>query len=767
MTESLFIVVLVLILSVPVAPIVVAIAKDRAPYLLSLIPFSLFAFLALNWRRVDDGEVFDYSFNWVAGLDLVASWRLDGLSLMFALLVLGVGGLVLVYARGYMAGMADNRKFYTNLFLFMLAMVGLALSDNVVTLFVFWELTSVSSYLLIGHKHLTESSRDSALQALVVTGAGGLALLGGLVMLATAAGTWQISEMAAQSAAIAESSLAIPALVLIAAGAFAKSAQAPFHFWLPNAMSAPTPVSAYLHSATMVKAGVFLLATLSPALAGLWLWTPLLATVGGITMVGAAWQALRETDLKRVLAYSTVSALGTMVFLIGLGHPSATKAAVTFLVAHALYKGALFMVAGSIDHEAGTRDLKLLGGLRKAMPISALAAGIAAISMAGIPPTFGYLGKETLFAATLDADSFVVLLTLAALVAAVLNFAIAAIVSLRPFTGLQTETPKHAHEGPLALWAPPLLLALLGVSVGIASPWIGSITVGAASDAIAGQDIKTELELWPGFGSVLALSVGAIALGAVAYLFSPSLMKIPLGLGDGGDGVFRRLNSGLLRGSSTFTRSVQNGQMSRYISIIVLFAATLIFTAMIVREGFRWPSETVAIRPFEVVIVIGVLLATGMAALTRSRLRAIAALGANGYGIATLFVIYGAPDLGMTQILVETLTVLLLVSVFRFLPITGQESSRRRRRRHALIAIAGGVAVTLTALSAVATAPAGSISDFFRANSKSEAQGSNVVNTILVDFRAIDTLGEIAVLATAAIGVIALLRLRPRRRGDS
>ena len=766
MTESLFVIILVLISAVAIAPIVVRMAKDRAPYILSLIPFSLTVFLLLSWRQVNAGEVFGYNFDWVPGLDISAAWRLDGLSLMFAALVLGMGGLVLVYARGYMAGMAYNGKFYTYLFLFMLAMVGLALSDNIITLFVFWELTSISSYMLIGHKHTDESSRDSAIQALVVTGAGGLALMAGLVMVAVAAGTWQISEMAARADVIAASSLAIPALVLIATGAFAKSAQAPFHFWLPNAMSAPTPVSAYLHSATMVKAGVFLLARVHPTLGELWLWTPLLTVVGGISMVAASWQALRETDLKRMLAYSTVSALGTMVFLIGLGHPSAIKAAITFLVAHALYKGALFMVAGSIDHGTGTRDLRMLGGLRRVMPLTALCAGLAATSMAGIPPTFGYLGKETLFTATLDADSFAAILTVAALAAAVLNFAIAAVVSLKPFTGVTRETPNLAHEGSPALWGPPLLLALLGLALGVASPWIGSITVGAASAATAGQYVKTELELWPGFGGVFALSAGTIILGAVVYMTSSSLIRVPLHLGEGGHGVFRRLNSGLLRGSVAFTRSVQNGQMSWYVSVIVVFVSTLILTAMFVREGFRWPSEPVAVRPYEVVIVVGVLLATAMAALTSSRLRAIAALGANGYGIATLFVIYGAPDLGMTQILVETLIVLLLVSVFRFLPFAGDQSSVGRRRRDALIAIAGGVAVSVVALAAVAAAPADSISDFFGANSKTEAQGSNVVNTILVDFRALDTLGEIAVLTAAAIGVIALLRFRPRRRVD-
>ncbi len=764
MTEGLFIVVLVLIIMVPLAPMIVRFAGDRAPYLLSLVPLILAAILISNWSDFESGKSFDYTFNWVSGLDLTASWRLDGLSLTFAALVLGMGTLVLIYARGYMAGESGNGKFYSYLFLFMTAMVGLALADNIIILFVFWELTSISSYMLIGHKHSAESSRDSALQALVVTGAGGLALLGGLVMLGVAADTWRISEIFQQTQAIAESSLAIPALVLIAAGAFTKSAQAPFHFWLPNAMSAPTPVSAYLHSATMVKAGVFLLARLHPALGDLWLWTPLLATVGGITMVGAAWQAIRETDLKRILAYSTVSALGTMVFLLGLGHPSAVKAAVTFLVAHALYKGALFMVAGSIDHETGTRDIRQLGGLRRAMPFTAAGAGLAAISMAGLPPTFGYLGKETLFAATLDADSFVALLTASALLGAILNFAIAAVVVFRPFGGEETETPKRPHEGPFALWAPPLLLATLGLVLGVASHWLGSTVVGPASNAIAGETVKTKLELWPGFGTVIVLSAIAIAVGALAYLALPRLSSVRLSAGSGGDGVFKALNAGLLKGSSIFTRGLQNGQMSQYISIIVIFAAVLIFTAMFVREAFRWPGDTIPIRPYEVVIALSALLAAGMAALTRSRLKAIAALGATGYGIATLFVIYGAPDLGMTQILVETLTVILLVSVFRFLPTVGREASARRRRRDALIAIFGGVAVSVVALAAIGAAPPESISEFFRANSKPEAQGSNVVNTILVDFRAIDTLGEIAVLAAAAIGVVALLRLRPRAR---
>lgn len=761
----LFISVLVLLGAVPLAPIAVRFLGNNAPYALASVPAALFAILAMSWRDVSNGETLSYSFAWISDLSVVASWRLDGLSLTFALLVLGIGTLVLVYARGYMANEKNNGKFYSFLFLFMTAMLGLALSDNVITLFLFWELTSVSSYMLIGHKNSESVSRDSALQALVVTSAGGLVLLGGLVMLATAAGSWEISEILQNADKIAASELAIPGLVLVAAGAFAKSAQAPFHFWLPNAMAAPTPVSAYLHSATMVKAGVFLLARLHPALGELWLWTPLLVTVGGITMVGAAWQALRETDLKRALAYSTVSALGTMVFLLGLGHPLAVKAAVTFLIAHALYKGALFMIAGAIDHETGTRDITKLGGLRKAMPYSAVAAALAAISMAGIPPAFGFVGKESLFAAALDADRFVVLLIAVAVITSVLTVVVAGMVSVRPFTGRIVETPKHAHQGPFALWAPPLLLAATGIVIGILVPLIGSEIVGPASNAIAGEEIKTELKLWPGFETVLWLSIIAIVAGVIAFIYQGRFSTIPLGLGSGGNGVYWRLNSALLSQSTRLTETVQNGRMHHYIAIILLFGAGAIFAAMAIGEAFRWPQDTTSIRVHEIVIAVGIMMSSALAALTGSRLRAIAALGASGYGVAMLFVIYGAPDLGMTQILIETLTVILLVSAFRFLPVSTGSESLQSRRRAALVAVAGGGALTVLALSAVSAVPAETISRFFRANSKLEANGANIVNTILVDFRAIDTLGEIAVLSAAAIGVIALLRFRLRGPG--
>ncbi|NQW19667.1 MAG: DUF4040 domain-containing protein [Chloroflexi bacterium] len=765
MSLTLFIAVIVLIGTVPIAPLTVRYFGDRAPYLLGLVPAAIAVVLALAWQDVSAGETFGYSLAWIPGLDIAASWYLDGLTLTFALLVLGMGVLVLIYSRAYMAGEKDNGKFYAFLFLFMASMLGLALSDNIITMFIFWELTSISSYLLIGHKNTYESSRDSALQALIVTGAGGLALLAGLVALAIAAGTWEISEILQRVEVIYESPLAIPALILIAVGAFTKSAQAPFHFWLPNAMSAPTPVSAYLHSATMVKAGIFLLARLHPALNELWLWTPLLATVGGVTMLGAAWQATREKDLKRILAYSTVSSLGTMVFLLGLGHDSAVKAAVTLMLAHAFYKGALFMIAGGLDRQTGTRDISRLGGLRRAMPFTAATAALAAVSMAGLPPFFGYLGKETFFAATLSAGSLVVLLSLAAVVVSVLHFVVVGLVIFRPFTGSSTYEAKAPTDGPFTLWGPPMLLALLGLGVGIASPWIGSQTVGPAVNAIAGATVKSKLELWPGFGMVLLLSSLTFGLGAIAYKLQPNFHRVHLGWRFGGDSVFNWIIRSFLRVAVRLTMLIQNGQLSRYISIVVLFGTVLIFSAMFTGAAFRWPGETIVIRFHEVVIAGSVLVASVMAALTNSRLRAVAALGASGFGISTLFVFYGAPDLGMTQILVETLTVILLVSVFRFLPTTGTETSNRVHWRDAMVALAGGAAISVIALSAVATKPVDSITEFFRANSKSEANGLNVVNTILVDFRALDTFGEIAVLAAAAIGVIALLRLKPSKKG--
>ena len=728
---------------------------------LALIPAAAFAALAVLLPAVADGETLEATREWIPALGIDVAIRIDGLSLLFALLITGIGALVVVYASAYLPADAPRSRFFTFLFLFMGAMLGLVLADDLITLFVFWELTSVTSFVLIGFEYQRAEARRAAQQALLITGTGGLALLAGLILLAVVTDETSLSALAAPGLIEASDPLVVAAFLLVAAGALTKSAQMPFHFWLPGAMAAPTPVSAYLHSATMVKAGVYLLARLHPALSEVALWTPLLATVGGVTMLAAALLALRESDLKRVLAYSTISALGTLVLLIGLGNGAALKAAIVFLVAHALYKAALFMVAGAIDHETGTRDLRSLSGLRGVMPLTAAAAALAALSKAGLPPALGFLGKETIFAATVD-DPAAILLGALLLATFVLSFALAVFTGVRPFLGARRPTPRPAHEAPPALWAPPLLLGALGLGIGVGAPWLAEPFFRPPIEAAAGEAVSVKLTFWPGVGSVLGLSIAAIGTGTAAALALDPLRRavgaVPLAQASR---TYDATIAGINACARLQTRVLQSGQLSRYVSVVLVTLVALIAVPLVGREATTWPDGWADARFIELAVAALVAVAAVAAALSPSRLRAVLALGITGYGVAILFVLFGAPDLAMTQVLVETLTVILFVAVFRHLPITAPDTGRLSRLGDAALAVAVGV--TMTALSWAVLAARGDrpLTEFFLEASKPLAQGRNVVNTILVDFRALDTLGEIAVLAIAAIGVIALLRLRP------
>jgi multicomponent Na+:H+ antiporter subunit A len=438
--------------------------REYAGWLLALLPAGLtvyFLNLLVNPGMNPWGS---YKIPWAPNLDIDFSLRVDGLGLLFALLISGIGTLVTIYANGYLKGDQRLNRFFAWLLAFMASMLGVVLSDNLILLFIFWELTSLTSFLLIGFYHDEEASRAAALQALIVTSLGGLVMLAGLVLLGQVAGTYEISALLDRGNAVRSSSLYTPILILILIGAFTKSAQFPFHFWLPNAMQAPAPVSAYLHSATMVKAGIYLLARLSPVLGGTQEWLFLVGGIGAATMLAGGFLAIIQTDLKRLLAYSTVSALGMIVHLIGLGSPLAVKAAMVLLVAHALYKGALFLVAGSVDHETGCRDVTRLGGLRGAMPVTAVAGGLAGLSMAGLPPALGFISKELFYETGLEFGAW---LTGAALLAAVFTIYVAGVVGVEPFWGNKQETPKKAHEASLALWLGPLLLSCLGLFFGL------------------------------------------------------------------------------------------------------------------------------------------------------------------------------------------------------------------------------------------------------------------------------------------------------------
>ncbi|MCS7222068.1 MAG: Na(+)/H(+) antiporter subunit A, partial [Anaerolineae bacterium] len=499
------------------APWVYHLTRRATGWLLALLPIGLTVFFARYLLEVRASSALIVSYPWVPSLGVNLSFYIDGLSLLFALLISGIGALVVIYAGGYLAGKPQLGRFYVIVLMFMASMLGLVLAGNLITLFVFWELTSLTSYLLIGFDHEREQARAAALQALLVTGGGGLALLAGLVLLGQVGGSLELASLLENGTLVRDHPLYLPILVLILLGAFTKSAQAPFHFWLPNAMEAPTPVSAYLHSATMVKAGVYLLARLSPVLGGTEAWHYLVTGAGTVTMLLGAGLALLQTDLKRILAYSTVSALGALVLLLGLGTVLSVKAATLFLLAHALYKGALFLVAGAVDHETGTRDVRRLGNLARAMPFTAFAAGLAALSMAGLPPMLGFINKELLYEAKLQAPRAAPLVTGAGVLANVFLVAVAGIVGLAPFLRRRANLPKKPHEAPPAMLLGPLFLGGLSLLCGLFPDTIADTLLLAAVRAVRPEVTLLQLKLWHGVNPVFALSVATLAAGAGVY----------------------------------------------------------------------------------------------------------------------------------------------------------------------------------------------------------------------------------------------------------
>lgn len=741
------------------------IQKTWQGWLLALLPLSLFLYFASFIESISDGEKITFTYAWVSSLNVELAFLLDGLSLLFALLISGIGVLIVLYSSGYLAGHAQLGRFYFYLLLFMGAMLGVVLADNLMTLFVFWELTSITSFLLIGFNHTEESSREAAKKALIVTGGGGLALLAGLILLGMEADTWTISELTSRHEALQSSSLYLPALLLILIGCFAKSAQFPFHFWLPYAMEAPTPVSAYLHSATMVKAGVYLLARLFPVLGGTDEWQVIVTSIGGLTMLIGGFIAWQHTDLKKILAYTTIGALGMLVFLLGIGTGLAVKSAMTFLLVHSLYKGALFMVAGAIDHETGTRDITQLSGLAKTMPFTAVSAAIAGLSMAGLPPMLGFIGKEMIYEAVQEAhDLFPTLLILAALVANGFSVTAAALVTMKPFLG--KPLPEHPHEAPLTLWIGPLLLGILTLLFGAASTLLLKDFFGQTVEAVYGKPYEVKLGLWHGFNTTLALSVVTLILGGLLFVFLKQILPVvrPLNIGEkvGPDRWYNVGFNGLLDFASVTEGFFQNGYLRYYLmTIIFTLSGLLMLTIGAKVELTRIDFHLDDLLPHEIALA-GLMIASAMAITrTSSRLMAVAALGVLGYSVALLYVFYGAPDLAMTQFSIETLSVVVLVLVLYRLPKFKEISKPQTRLRDGLIAAMFGGLVTTLILMITSEPLASRLSPYFAENSYLLGKGHNVVNVILVDFRGFDTMGEITVLAVAAIGIFALLKLRP------
>lgn len=733
------------------------------PTLWCLVPGSTFVVLLSGSGPVWQGAIPRASVPWAPELGLAWDLWLSPAGLLLALLVSGMGTLVVIYAAAYLQGSDRLGRFLGILFLFSGSMMGIAVTENALVLFVFWELTSIASYLLIGHFHEKTESRKSALDALLITAGGGVVLLAGFILLGEITGTYRIGGWIEAAETIRSHPLYAAAFLCIAFGAFTKSAQVPFHFWLPGAMAAPAPVSAYLHSATMVKLGVFLLAILHPALGGTPLWHDTLVGFGAVTMVWGALVAMVQTDLKRLLAFSTVSALGTLTMLLGMEHVLSVKVAVLFFIVHALYKGALFMVAGALEKGTGTREIGQLRGLMRRFPALGIAAVAAAFSMSGLPPFVGFIAKELLYEVKLATPAVGMALLVAGIVANAANVVVALKVGVLPFLGEpRGEGPQNLKPTKIGFWIGPVLLGSGSLVFGLFPHAILGGPVEAVVAQIAAEDVAVQLKLWHGLNLVLLLSAITVLGGVGLFAMRRRLSRYGNVLRDAtawsGVTLFRSGLAGFLTGAGAITRTIQSGRLHTYLAVIFSVAVAGLIAAWW-RSGYvlTLPSRG-EVRTDVLLTLLFVAVAATAVVRCRRRMTAVLILGCLGFGIAVFFALHGAPDLAITQILVETLTLLLFALALYGLPAMREERRAGVPRAIAVpLAIAVGLAFTFLTLKSFDVQLAEPVSIAHAAKSLTEAHGRNVVNVILVDFRALDTLGEITVLMIAALGVSAML----------
>ncbi|RLQ87512.1 putative monovalent cation/H+ antiporter subunit A [Notoacmeibacter ruber] len=753
------------------APVLAQLVRRWLAVLLAVFPLALFLF----WLRLvplfASGREETIGVSWIPSFGVEFSVLIDGLSLTFALLVSGIGTLIVLFAGAYLKGDARLPRFLCYLFLFMGAMQGLVLANDLIMLFVFWELTSISSFLLIGFDRERMASRRAAIQALVVTGMGGLSLLAGFLLIRYASGASSLSEVLALGDGLRELPVYMACFILVLGGAFTKSAQFPFHFWLPNAMEAPTPVSAYLHSATMVKAGVYLLMRLQPAMGGTTAWETVLPIFGAITLLAGTILGLRQTDLKLVLAYTTVASLGLLVMLTGFGTEGALAGAVLYLIAHSLFKGGLFMVAGGIDHEAGSRDLRHLSGLRHGMPLTFAIALLCALSMGGLPPFVGFLAKEEMYYGLFKDGGWAMALLAAAIIGNGLMLALGFIVGLRPFLGKEMKAPKHAHEGPFDLWIGPAILALCGLAAGIFYHFFHEMISIPMASAVAGENVPIEISPIPHISAAFYLTLLTIAFGVGVYLLQDRLRsaidRALVALGWGPDRGFDQAISGLSHLAHRVTYFFQNGRLDLYMTtVFCVLAFTLLFSLAFFSELPElpgWPELALHEWTILLIIVVGI----GTVIMAHNRLTAIVSLGIQGFGVAVLFMLQGAPDLSFTQFMVETLSVVILALVMTRIPLAKTDHrSNPEKLIDGGIALLCGVGLGGLLLAVTQTPFDGRLSEFYEEFSRAIAHGRNIVNVIIVDFRGLDTLGEIAVVMVAGLAVLGLIRIRRPRVED-
>ncbi|HVJ65163.1 MAG TPA: hydrogen gas-evolving membrane-bound hydrogenase subunit E [Bdellovibrionota bacterium] len=734
---------------------------------LSLIPFALFLLVLeqSTWLAQTQGSSFalteTYSWfpKWKANLD----FRGDGLSFLLAGLVTGIGTFISIYAGAYLKKHAHDARFYVYLFIFMAAMLGIAFSDNFYLFFTFWELVGIASFFLIGFDFSDKRARRNATQALLVTSLGGLCLLAACVLMHHALGAATFSNLAQHAADLQSHALFPWILGLVFVAAFTKSALFPFHFWLPNAMSAPTPASAYLHSATMVKAGIFLLARVAPAFDSVPIWSHVLLAVGSLTVIVAAVRAFFQVDLKLLLAYSTLAALGILALGLGIGTPLAIKSALVFMVAHGFYKAALFLVVGIVDHQTGTRDVRKLGGLGPLLPFTSVALILAAIAIVGLPPALSYIGKETLLAGVLSHKW-------GALWASVVGLGIMAFV----FVGMHLvyiffmnkeapHTSTELREAPWTMWIGPLVLGFFGLCLPFFSGWFDASIVNPAYDTFLKPGFEYHLSFWHGFSWPLLVTVLSLGLGYLAFIYGRAslsdLVKADAEIKFGTVQIYDFFCRALNLYAGPFFRLFQNGYLRFYLHAIlwVFVAAAIGYFAT--HPGAipptKWAQKTtVAITIVQTLIALGAVLCV----LARRIFTSVLALGLVGFGIALVYVMHGAPDLALTQFLIETLTLVLLVLILRAMPASANFVPRLGQALNLALALSFGTVFAFITYVAGSGEVPESVSKFYATTALSEAHGRNVVNAILVDYRGFDTLGEIVVLALAGIGVYTLVR---------
>ncbi|WP_394559065.1 monovalent cation/H+ antiporter subunit A [Aquipseudomonas alcaligenes] len=763
---------LLLIVGLPFLGALLPLLFERRGRLASSLATAVAPLLGLGlllWQapRVFAGELLVVSQPWLSQLGFNLSLRLDGLSFLFALLILGIGLLVILYARYYLSEREAIGRFFAYLLLFMGAMLGLVLSENLLLMLTFWELTSLTSFLLIGFWGKRGDARKGARMALAVTGGGGLALLAGILLIGHIVGSFELSVVLAAGDLIRAHALYPVALILVLLGAFTKSAQFPFHFWLPHAMAAPTPVSAYLHSATMVKVGVFLLARMYPALAGSDLWFYLVGLTGMATLLVGAVMALFQHDLKGLLAYSTISHLGLIVLLLGMDSGLSNVAAVFHIINHATFKASLFMAAGIIDHETGSRDMRRINGMWKYLPHTAVLAMVASSAMAGVPLLNGFLSKEMFFGEAVQHALEGSLLHWAIPAAAVLAGVFSVAYSLRFihdvfFNGEPINLPKFPpHEPPRYMKVPVEVLVFLCLLVGMLPAYtVAPLLAVAAQASLGGALPEYSLAIWHGFNLPLAMSFLALAGGVLVYIGRKPLFRWYESLPDvDAKLVFEQQVQRLVAAAAWLTARLENGSLQRYLALLLLSAVALVAVNLAPLPQLTGSRELSPLDPFTglgmlVLALSGVLTAV----LHRQRLVALLILGVGGMLVALAFARFSAPDLALTQLVVEVVTIILLMLAMYYLPSrTPAESSLPRILRDLLIAGGCGLMVAVLAYAVLSRPYDGGLAQFFLGNSVSGGGGTNAVNVILVDFRGFDTLGEITVLAIAAVGIFAML----------